>query len=96
MVELVAMLVLTGIAEVADTKAAPSPGAFVPAVVVFFVLGLVSDLSPSGARVATALGLVILMTTALVHWRGIVEALQAVAGVTAGSTPNGGTNAPTN
>lgn len=82
--ELVVMLVATAVIEISETHEAPSPGAFVAPVVVFLVLGLVSDFSPGAARVATALGGVMILTLLLAHSEGIIEALQAVAGARGG------------
>jgi hypothetical protein len=80
MLELVAVLVVVTVDQLAH-KQAPVPQAYVAPFVVYLVLGFMAEIGgDGGARVATGIGLLVLVALVLANAPGIVKALQVATG----------------
>jgi hypothetical protein len=80
MMELVAVLVIVTVDQLAHGDA-PSPRAYVAPFVVYLVLGFAAELGgPGGARMATGFGALVLVALVMANAPGIVRALQVASG----------------
>ncbi len=87
--EMMAALVIVTVDQLSHGDA-PTPRAYVAVFVVYLVLGFASEVGGnSGARVATGLGLLVLVTLVMANAPGIVTALGVVSGGRRGSVEEG-------
>jgi hypothetical protein len=80
MLELIAVLTVVTVDQLAH-KQAPTPKAYVAPFIVYLVLGFMAEIGgDGGARVATGIGLLVLVALVLANAPGIVTGLQVATG----------------
>lgn len=88
--ELVAVLVIVTVDQLAH-KQVPMPASYLAPFVVYLVLGFAAELGgDGGARVATGIGMLVLVALVLANAPGIVKAIQVATGQRTGQTVEGG------